>query len=162
MAELNQRFRLVLIGDGVMKAELMELVQRSGLKDRVLLPGGLPPKEVARWICASDILTLPSWSEGYPNVVVEAIACGRPVVATDVGGTREIVDASNGILVQPRNPEELAGALQSALQRQWNHAGIAAAMRRSWDDVAADTLKVCTSLVSAISDRTEVTSVART
>jgi teichuronic acid biosynthesis glycosyltransferase TuaC len=162
VAELNQRFRLVLIGDGVMKAELMELVQRSGLKDRVLLPGGLPPKEVARWICASDILTLPSWSEGYPNVVVEAIACGRPVVATDVGGTREIVDASNGILVQPRNPEELAGALQSALKRQWNHAGIAAAMRRSWDDVAADTLKVCTSLVSAISDRTEVTSVART
>jgi glycosyltransferase involved in cell wall biosynthesis len=160
LAKSNGRFRLVLVGDGVMRSELLELVERSGLKDRVLLPGGLAPKDVARWICASDVLTLPSWSEGYPNVVVEALACGRPVVATDVGGTREIVNASNGILIQPRNPEQLAGALRAALQRQWNHAGIAAAMRRSWDDVAAETLKVCTSLVGARSGRTKVTSVA--
>jgi teichuronic acid biosynthesis glycosyltransferase TuaC len=148
LAATNPHFRLVLIGDGVMKAQLLELVGRSSLAGKVHLPGGLPPEEVARWMCAADVLTLPSWSEGYPNVVVEAVACGRPVVATDVGGTNEIVNEGNGILVPPRDPARLREALEQALRRDWNHAGIAAAMRRSWDDVAAETLQVCEALVA--------------
>lgn len=147
LAARNPRFRLVLIGDGVMKAELLALVQGAGLGDRVHLPGGLPPEKVAQWIGAADVLTLPSWSEGYPNVVVEAVACGRPVVATDVGGTREIINAGNGILIPPKNVEELRSALERALERTWDHAAIAAAMRRSWDDVAVETLAVCSALV---------------
>ena len=147
LAGSNARFRLVLIGDGGMKTELLALIQSAGLADKVHLPGGLPPEKVAQWICASDVLTLPSWSEGYPNVVVEAVACGRPVVATDVGGTREIVNASNGILVAPKNVAGLRAGLENALGRQWDHAAIAAGMQRSWNDVAAETLKVCASLV---------------
>jgi teichuronic acid biosynthesis glycosyltransferase TuaC len=153
LAATNEFFRLVLIGDGVMKAELLQLVQKSGLADKVILPGGLAPEKVAQWICASDVLTLPSWSEGYPNVVVEAVACGRPVVATDVGGTREIINASNGILIPSRNPAQLQSGLEQALQRKWNHAGIAAGMRRSWDDVAAETLRICAPLVAQNSRR---------
>jgi teichuronic acid biosynthesis glycosyltransferase TuaC len=144
----NSRFRLALIGDGVMKAELLAMVEAAGLADKVHLPGGLPPDKVAQWICASDVLTLPSWSEGYPNVVVEALACGRPVVATDVGGTREIVNADNGILIAPKDPDALRSALELALERPWDHAAIAGSMRRSWDDVAAETLQVCASLVA--------------
>ena len=147
LAAKNENFRLVLIGDGVMKPELLELVRASGLSDKVHLPGGQPPEMVAKWICASDVLTLPSWSEGYPNVVVEAVACGRPVVATDVGGTREIIDANNGILIPPKDPACLLAGLEEALRRRWSHAEIAARMRRSWDDVAEDTLKVCAPLV---------------
>ena len=153
LAASNDRFRLVLIGDGGMKAELLGLIQAAGLADKVHLPGGLPPEKVAQWICAADVLTLPSWSEGYPNVVVEAVACGRPVVATDVGGTREIINASNGILVAPKHVAGLRTGLEQALGREWNHAAIAAAMRRSWDDVAAETLKVCASLVARKSGR---------
>lgn len=149
LAARDERFRLVLIGDGVMKVQLHQLIQASGLAHRVLLPGGLPPEQVARWITASDVLTLPSWSEGYPNVVVEALACGRPVVATDVGGTREIVTAANGILIGPKNVAELTSALARALDQPWDHASIAASMRRSWDDVARETLSVCTRLVEA-------------
>lgn len=148
LAASNARFRLVLVGDGGMKAELQALIQSAGLADKVRLPGGLPPEQVAEWICAADVLTLPSWSEGYPNVVVEAVACGRPVVATDVGGTREIVHAGNGILVAPKNPTQLRAALEQALGRSWDHAAIAAAMRRSWDDVAVETLAVCEALVA--------------
>lgn len=147
LAATNSRFRLALIGDGVMKKELFELVARAGLSGKVHAPGGLAPEEVAQWICAADVLTLPSWSEGYPNVIVEALACGRPVVATDVGGTREIVTVDNGILIAPKDPAALQAGLEQALRRQWNHARIAADMRRSWDDVAAETLQVCTSLV---------------
>ena len=93
------------------------------------------------------MLTLPSWSEGYPNVVVEAIACGRPVVATTVGGTAEIVDADSGLLVPPKEATALEAALREALSREWNHAAMAARLRRSWDDVAVDTLAVCRELL---------------
>jgi glycosyltransferase involved in cell wall biosynthesis len=112
------------------------------------MPGGIPPVEVARWISAADVLTLPSWSEGYPNVVVEALACGRPVVATDVGGTSEIVNASNGLLIPLRDPDALATALTRALDARWDHDAIAAATRRSWDDVARETLAVCEQLAN--------------
>jgi teichuronic acid biosynthesis glycosyltransferase TuaC len=147
LAAADERFRLVLVGDGGMKAKLQALIHSAGLADKVRLPGGLPPEQVAEWICAADVLTLPSWSEGYPNVVVEAVACGRPVVATDVGGTREIINASNGILVAPKNPKQLRAGLEQALGRSWDHAAIAAAMRRSWNDVAIETLAVCESLM---------------
>jgi teichuronic acid biosynthesis glycosyltransferase TuaC len=126
-----------------MKTELQGLIEQAGLTNKVYFPGGLPPEQVAQWIGASDVLTLPSWSEGYPNVVVEGAACGRPVVATDVGGTREIINGSNGILVQPQNVDSLYNGLVQALKQTWDHTAIAAAMRRTWDDVAVETLAVC-------------------
>lgn len=143
MCAQDSRVGLVLVGDGVMRDELLALIRQQGLQDRVRVPGGLPPEGVAEWISASDVLTLPSWSEGYPNVVVEGAACGRPVVATDVGGTREILNDSNGILIPPKDPQALQVALTQALSRSWDHEGIARAMSRTWDDVAQETLDVC-------------------
>lgn len=147
LAARDDALRLVLIGDGVMRQTLRTLIEANDLDRCVILPGGLPPEGVATWLQACDLLTLPSWSEGYPNVVVEALACGRPVVATDVGGTREIIDASNGILVPPRDASALRQALSDALNRVWDERSIARAMARSWDDVAEETLAVCEQLV---------------
>jgi glycosyltransferase involved in cell wall biosynthesis len=135
--------RLAIIGDGVMRDEVHRLARQDGLDGRVHLPGGLPPEQVAQWIGASDLLTLPSWSEGYPNVVVEALACGRPVVGTDVGGMREILRADNGVLVPARDAAALAEGLRQCLGRDWDRAAIAAAMSRTWDDVARDTIAIC-------------------
>lgn len=148
--------RLAMIGDGVMRAELAEMVRSGSLNGRVLMPGGLEPVEVASWLCASDLLTLPSWSEGYPNVVVEALACGIPVVATDVGGTREIIDARSGLLIPARDAIALQTAIDKALSERWDHVAIAARMRRSWEDVASETLDVCANVVThhAQRDRT--------
>ncbi len=143
LGQANPQARLALVGDGVMRQELIDLVQAANLGERVVMPGGLAPEHVAEWIGAADVLTLPSWSEGYPNVVVEAIACGCPVVATDVGGTREIVNATNGILIPPRDPLALQAALETALASEWDRAGMAASMQRTWDDVASETLDVC-------------------
>jgi teichuronic acid biosynthesis glycosyltransferase TuaC len=143
LSQGNPRLSLALVGDGVMKDELLALIKSAGLDKRVYFPGGLGPDEVAEWIGASDVLTLPSWSEGYPNVVVESVACGRPVVATDVGGTREILRDGNGVLVPARNVDALCRGLQEALTKSWDHEAIAAAMRRTWDDVAVETLAVC-------------------
>lgn len=149
LAKADPKVTLALVGDGVMKGELMELVRSTGLTERVHLPGGLPPEGVAEWINAADVLTLPSWSEGYPNVVVEGVACGRPVVATDVGGTREILHERNGILIPPKDAARLTTALREALDGAWDHPAIAAAMSRTWDDVAVETLRVCEQVVKA-------------
>lgn len=138
---------LVLIGEGGFKATLLASVQEAGLQDRVTLTGGLLPAEVARWVNAADVLTLPSWTEGYPNVLVEALACGCPIVATDVGGIPEIVDAHNGLLVPAKNVPALTQALQTALSTQWDRLGIATRMRRTWGDVARETLAVCRGLL---------------
>ena len=134
---------LALVGDGVMRHELEALVGASPMAARIHMPGALAPEQVATWINAADVFTLPSWSEGYPNVVVESLACGRPVVASNVGGLPEIVNAQNGILVPARDPGALAGALRDALDRAWDHERIAAGMQRSWDDVARETLALC-------------------
>jgi glycosyltransferase involved in cell wall biosynthesis len=135
--------RLVLVGDGVMRMDMEQAVQRLGLEHRVRLPGGKGHLDVARWLAASDMLCLPSWSEGYPNVVVEAIACGRPVVACDVGGTSEIVTASNGLLVPRRNPARLATAIREVLDRTWDESAVSRTVQRSWMNVAKETLHVC-------------------
>ena len=143
LAAQDASLHLALVGDGVMRQELATLVQASGLSGRVLMPGGMEPPQVAECICASDVLTLPSWSEGYPNVVVEGIACGCPVVATDVGGTREIINADNGIMVAPKDVDALTQALSDAMSRPWDRQAMASAMRRGWHEVAVDTLAVC-------------------
>jgi teichuronic acid biosynthesis glycosyltransferase TuaC len=143
LAAQDPTLRLALVGDGVMRAELAALVAGDGLGERVTMTGGLDPVQVAEWIGAADVVTLPSWSEGYPNVVVEGIACGRPVVATAVGGTGEIIEAGNGIMVPPRDAAALERGLAEALARDWDADAMAAAARRGWHDVAAETLAVC-------------------
>jgi glycosyltransferase involved in cell wall biosynthesis len=74
---------------------------------------------------------------------VEAVASGRPVVATDVGGTSEIVSKASGQLVPPKDVPALVAALGDVLSTRWNPEAIAGSLRRSWDDVAQETLDVC-------------------
>ena len=139
---------LVIIGDGAMRDTLARLASASDAASRIHLAGALPPERVALWLGACNLLCLPSWSEGHPNVVVEALASGRPVVASDVGGMRELVHCDNGALVPPRDPLALAGALTQALARAWDGDQIASAMRRTWDDVAGELLSLAEDLVS--------------
>jgi glycosyltransferase involved in cell wall biosynthesis len=104
--------------------------------------------DVATWMTAADLVTLPSYMEGCPNVVLEALACGRPVVATNVGGIPEIMNDECGRLVPPRDPVALAQALAFVLDRSWDASAISAQRSRSWDTVAAELLAVFESLVS--------------
>jgi len=122
---------------------------KADLKGRVRFLGPQTTEQVAHWLAAADLLCLPSYSEGCPNVVVEALSCGRPVVATDVGGIPEMVDATCGLLIPPRDPARLAEALAGALQRPWDPATISARFGRSWDQVAEETYQVCRSVWEA-------------
>jgi glycosyltransferase involved in cell wall biosynthesis len=142
LATQRPRLRLALIGDGPMRAELeSRLAADPSL--RVALPGAMGPQEVARWMAASNLVTLPSYSEGHPNVLVEALACGRPVVATPVGGIPEVVDADCGVLVPARDAAALAVGLADVLDRSWDESGLARRFSRDWDAVAEDTLAAC-------------------
>lgn len=104
--------------------------------------------DVALWMAAADLVTLPSYMEGCPNVVLEALACGRPVVATNVGGIPEILSDECGRLVPPREPVALAQALASVLDTAWDAADISKRGGRSWSTVAEDLLEIFELLVA--------------
>lgn len=142
LSVVRPRLRLVLVGEGPMREEIASrLAGDPSLQ--VTLAGAQPPAEVARWMAASNLVTLPSYSEGHPNVLVEALACGRPVVATPVGGIPEVVDADSGILVPARDAAALAAGLAQALDRRWDEAALARKFSRNWRQVAEDTLEAC-------------------
>ena len=135
--EQRRRSRLVLIGEGELEAELRNRIERFGMAEQVSL---LPPvlhAEIPRWVGACDCLVLPSTMEGYPNVLVEALAAERPVIASRVGGIPEIVvDGATGILVPPGEAWPLTDAMLHMLAGFDFDASAAVAGRRRWDDVA--------------------------
>ncbi len=108
----DPRLLCALVGDGPLREELSRRAAEADFAPRVLFCGRRSSEEVPVWMNAADILVLPSLSEGRPNVVLEAQACGVPVIATDVGGTPELIDHGvNGHLVAPGDAESLANAL---------------------------------------------------
>ncbi|MEA2308538.1 MAG: hypothetical protein QOI65_824 [Thermoleophilaceae bacterium] len=114
------RFMLRIAGDGPVRDQLEGLRDELGLADRVEFLGLRSKPEVAELMRRSDFLVLPSLWENLPNVLIEAMACGLPVVATRTGGVPEIVDQDAGLLVDPGDVEALRGAVERMLD---THAG---------------------------------------
>jgi glycosyltransferase involved in cell wall biosynthesis len=108
--------RLELIGEGPLTGELQALTGSLGLADRVRFSGKATPTEIAAALGAADVFVLSSLSENMPLAVLEALCCGLPVAATDVGGIPEAVVA-DGALAPAGNPEALAAAIASVLDR---------------------------------------------
>jgi len=144
---VGAHLRLVLIGEGTLRDTLEQQARELGVADGVAFLGPKPQPAVADWISAADLLTLPSHAEGSPNVVVEALASGTPVVASRVGGVPDLVDDGvNGLLVPAGDAPALARALGAALGRDWDAARISASIahltwpalgRRNHDVLAA-------------------------
>lgn len=145
---------LAMAGIGEMQEQLVARAEELGIADRVHFEGKIPHDEVAWWMAAGDLFVLPSLSEGLPTVVCEAMACARPVVATAVDGTPEIVrDGETGFLVPPRDAEALAAALARVL----DDPALAAGMREralaisgetyTWDANAAAYIEIYEELV---------------
>lgn len=136
--------RLVLVGDGPLRAELQAQAQALGLAGHVHFAGLVPNDRLSAWYSAADLLLLPSRSEGWANVLLEAMACGTPVVATDVGGTREVVaDAALGRVVPPLDPAALAAGVEAMLADPPDRAEVRRhAESMGWDETTAAQLRV--------------------
>ena len=108
-----------IIGKGPLGESLRELAKELHLTDQIIFLGQKEHKEVAQYMKACDVFVLPSLNEGLPVVVCEALACGKPVVATRVAGTPELVDKDVGYLVEPKDVKDLAEKITLALNRKW-------------------------------------------
>ena len=130
--------QLGIAGSGPELANLEACVARLGLTDRVKLLGNLAPEEVLRLLQAADAMVLPSEREGLANVWIEALACGTPLVITDVGGAREVVTAPSAGRLVERTPAAIAAAVRELLAKPIPRAEVAAhAAGFSWEANAA-------------------------
>ena len=133
---------LVIVGgasvEGNFKPELDTLIEKLSLKECVMFAGNVPHRDIYKWINVSDIFCLATSNEGWANVLLEALACGKPVVTTDVGGNAEVIKNSDfGILVHPEDKEGLEKALLSAFEKEWDDEKlIDYACQNSWDKAA--------------------------
>jgi glycosyltransferase involved in cell wall biosynthesis len=113
----GQRFTLEVLGDGPLRAALEAQAKALELSERVTFHGMLPQQRCSALLGESDALVLPSLRECGGAVVLEAMATGLPVVATDWGGPADYLDAETGILVEPKNHTEFVAGLASAMRR---------------------------------------------
>src|SRR5580700_7085787 len=143
LARRRPNLRLAFVGDGPGGEHLRSKAKHLALEDRITLNGACSSQEVAHWLAAANVLALPSYNEGYPNVVIEALSCGRPVIATKVGGILELVNEESGILIAPRDSHALAAAIEKAMDRRWDEQSISEQFRRGWDEAADELLRIC-------------------
>lgn len=99
----------VMIGNGPLRRYLERLGEKLGVLRNIIFVGWVPPLQIPLFYAACDIFVLPSLSEGFGIATIEAMATGKPVIGTSVGGTLDIIeDGVNGYLVEPKNPVDLA------------------------------------------------------
>jgi glycosyltransferase involved in cell wall biosynthesis len=138
----KENILLIIVGnpgiEGNIKNQLQEQIKRLGLEKQVLLAGARPYNELCSWYNAADLFCLASSKEGWANVLLEALACGIPVVATSFWGNKEVITSKTlGILVDSQDPQVLAQALNKALEEKWDrNAIIGYARQNSWEKIA--------------------------
>ncbi|MBC7261799.1 MAG: glycosyltransferase [Chloroflexi bacterium] len=125
MPDLVKRFsnvRVVIAGEGPLRENLLRLAQELGVQDHLLLVNSVPWTDTPRYLNLCDVFVVPSVHDhkgnvdGLPNVLLEAMSCGKPIVATQVAGIPEvIVDRQNGLLVEEKDPHQLALAITKLL-----------------------------------------------
>ena len=141
---------LFIVGQGEAEGVLKSLASSLGLSDRVRFVGSLSHEELRQYYAAADILILASSREGWANVLLESMACGTPVIATNVGGSPEIINAPEaGVLVEERSTPALSHAIKKLLR----HYPDRGATRRyaeqfSWEDTTGGQLQLFTSILA--------------
>jgi glycosyltransferase involved in cell wall biosynthesis len=127
--------RLYFVGKGPDRAALEQRAAASGASARIRFVGALGPEQIGDWYRSADFLCLPSHNEGVPNVVLESMALGLPVLATRVGGIPEVLPEFAGVMVAPQAVVELADAMASMPARAWDRERIIGhAGRFSWEE----------------------------
>ena len=140
--------KLYVIGEGELEDPTKSMIRRMGLQDKVVMLGSCIHERIPLWMNAAELVCVPSIIEGQPNVIMEAFACGIPVVASRIGGIPELVtDNKQGILTPAADIPLLKRALETALSTQWDRGYISKSVSLfSWEDNATERfeyLKLC-------------------
>ena len=144
-AKLNrEKLHLLIAGAGFEEANLKDLVRRLKLEDEVKFLGNLNSEKMIDFYNLSDVFCLPSKNEGMPNVVVESLLCGTPVVASRVAEIPFMIkEGETGYLVEPNSAEDLAEKLEMSLNNDWDREKIRASMAHlSKENIVAQYRKV--------------------
>ena len=140
--------QLWCIGEGEDRSSLISLANQLGLADRVHLAGNLPHDEVAKLVAAADVMALPSASEGLANAWVEALSCGTPIVISDAGGAKELLDRPEAGAIVDRDPQAIAAAINAILAAPPDQQAVRATVDRfSWEQNSAQLFAHLSSLV---------------
>jgi glycosyltransferase involved in cell wall biosynthesis len=152
---LLPKIKLIIIGEGTKRQELQHLVNKLSLQDRVFFTGNIQQHELPGYYALANLLVLASSREGMPNVLLEALACGTPVIATNVGGSAEvIIDSSAGELISQRNAESIACSVNSVLSRKPEPAQIKKlAQQFSWQQVSEKQYSLFDRLINEYRER---------
>lgn len=127
---------LVICGHGPMQVQLEQQVAAAGLTNQVRFAGVVPHQDLYQWYSAADVFSLNSSREGWPNVLLESMACGTPAVATAVMGIPDIIRSSDVGLLTERNPGDIARNLLAALDKPWDRDAIVRYARsHTWEAV---------------------------
>lgn len=147
-------FQTLLIGEGPLRNRLYSLISEKGLKENVLLLGSKQYSEIPIWMGASNMLCLPSKREGQPCVILEALNCGIPVVASRVGGIPDMIDEDNGIMTDPGNVDELSEAIVAGFDRAWDRDRVASKVQQmTWVNSARKYVDIFSEILSGNKDR---------
>jgi len=125
---------LYIIGDGERIQWIESEIHEHALQDYIYLQGSRGLEEISQYMSAANVLVLPSYSEGVPNVLLEAKGCGLPVVATRVGGIPEITNSHDSVLIEKESEQSLLNGMLEAYGKEWDPPGIAEqAQDYSWE-----------------------------
>jgi glycosyltransferase involved in cell wall biosynthesis len=131
-----------MIGDGPLLKQVRKSAGKNGISDRVLFTGIRPHREIPLWLNAADCLMLSSRSEGMPNAIAEALACGCPVAATDVGACREMLAGQPCTRIVPSNNKNAMSAALAEVLQEAEHTDKRPDFERTWTDMAQDILQL--------------------
>ena len=113
----NSKLHLMIIGGGSALSEIKEIIHANNIETRVHIFSNQPHDKISIFLNAADILVLPSYAEGLPNVILEAMACGLPVIASKVGGIPEAIEEGiSGILVEKQDVDTLTKAIEKLIE----------------------------------------------
>lgn len=133
----RQSIHLIIVGEGAYRKTLQDLVASLKLTRHVRLAGAVPHAELNKWYNAADLFCLASDREGWPNVILESLACGTPVVATAIWGTPEILTSEEIGFLTKREARDMAEKLSKALDTHWEHPKIVNFARAyTWEKAA--------------------------
>jgi teichuronic acid biosynthesis glycosyltransferase TuaC len=136
--DFNQKsIYLVIVGEGEFRKELEKNISLLNLGEHVRLAGAIPHKEMHDWYSAADLFCLASCQEGWPNVILESLACGTPVVATSAGGIPEIISPNGVGMLTERTEQDIVQKISIALKKSWNREEIVKFSEKyTWNQVA--------------------------